>query len=180
MYLIVLWQSRWVQTFVSLLGLSQVDLGDGFEVDVPQSDAAISSSGGKSFLTGVHAENPCLHNMLNTTQEKHISHEPCSFSPCLPPLLFSELDLCLQLCLVPFSLDYIQWSPVRLNMWKWQVQRLLKEKSDSLISLKLKHITADTDVCVLWWRFCAETFCKTEKVSSVVLSSVLITSCYCY
>ena len=57
-----------VQTFVSLLRLPQVDLGDGFEVDVPQSDAAVPSSGGKSFLTGVHAEDPCLQiqNSQNT------------------------------------------------------------------------------------------------------------------
>lgn len=51
-----------VQTFVSLLRLSQIDLGDGFEVDVPQSDAAVPSSGGEPFLTCVHAEDPCLHN----------------------------------------------------------------------------------------------------------------------
>lgn len=49
-----------VQTFVALLRLSQVDLGDGFEVHVPQPDTAISPPSGKSFLTGVHAEDPRL------------------------------------------------------------------------------------------------------------------------
>jgi len=49
-------------TFVALLGLSKVDLGDGFEVDVPQSDAAVPSSRGEAFFTRVHAEDPRLNN----------------------------------------------------------------------------------------------------------------------
>lgn len=48
------------QTFVSVLHLPQVNLGDGFEVHVPESDAAVSSSCGKSFFTGMHAEDPSL------------------------------------------------------------------------------------------------------------------------
>lgn len=44
-----------------MLSLPQVDLGDGFEVDVPQADAAVSSSRGEPFLAGVHAEDPCLN-----------------------------------------------------------------------------------------------------------------------
>lgn len=72
--------STGIQTFVSLLGLPQVDLGDGFEVDVPQSDAAVSSSRGESFLTGVHAEDPRLSNMLHkNSRNRHISHQSCGF-----------------------------------------------------------------------------------------------------
>lgn len=53
-------------TFVSLLGLLQVDLGDGFEVNVPQPDAAVSASGGEAFLAGIHAEDASLntHNVV--------------------------------------------------------------------------------------------------------------------
>lgn len=54
------------QTFVPVLHLPQVDLGDGFEVHVPKSDAAVSSSCGESFFTCVHAEDPSLEQ---TTQE---------------------------------------------------------------------------------------------------------------
>lgn len=43
-----------------MLHLPQVDLGDGFEVHVPEADAAVSSSGGEALLTGVHAEDPSL------------------------------------------------------------------------------------------------------------------------
>lgn len=49
-----------IQTFVSVLHLPQVNLGDGFEVHVPESDAAVSPSCGKSFFTGMHAEDPSL------------------------------------------------------------------------------------------------------------------------
>lgn len=48
------------RTFVSLLGLPQVDLGDGFEVDVPESDAAVSASCGETLLAGEHAEDTSL------------------------------------------------------------------------------------------------------------------------
>lgn len=47
-------------TFVAVLHLPQVDLGDGLEVHVPQPDAAVPSSGGEALLAGVHAEDPGL------------------------------------------------------------------------------------------------------------------------
>lgn len=46
-----------------MLSLPQVDLGDGFEIHIPQSDAAVSSSRSKSFFAGMHAEDPCLNNV---------------------------------------------------------------------------------------------------------------------
>lgn len=56
-------------TFVSLLRLPQVDLGDGFEVDVPEADASVSTSGGEAFLTGIHAEDPSLHREMGNIQQ---------------------------------------------------------------------------------------------------------------
>lgn len=49
-------------TFVAMLCLPQVDLGYGFKVDIPQPDAAVSSSCGETLLTRVHAEDPRLNN----------------------------------------------------------------------------------------------------------------------
>lgn len=54
------------RTFVSLLGLSQVDLSDRFEVDVPQSDAAVSATGGETLFAGIHAEDTSLHTQTHT------------------------------------------------------------------------------------------------------------------
>lgn len=63
------------ETFVSVLSLPQVDLGNGFEIHVPQSDAAVSSSRSKSFFTGMHAEDPCLNNV--TGKKSVLLRVPC-------------------------------------------------------------------------------------------------------
>lgn len=55
-----------VCTFVSLLGLSEVDLGDRLEVGVPQPDAAVPASGGEALLARVHAEDTSLHTRTHT------------------------------------------------------------------------------------------------------------------
>lgn len=57
------------RTFVSLLGLSQVDLGDGFEVGVPQSDAAVSAARGEALLAGIHAEDTGLRTHTHAHNE---------------------------------------------------------------------------------------------------------------
>lgn len=51
-------------TFITLLSLSEVYLGDGFEVHVPESNTAVPTAGGETLLTRMHTEDPSLRNSI--------------------------------------------------------------------------------------------------------------------
>lgn len=45
-------------TFISLVRFPEINDSNWFEVEIPQPDATVSTSGGEALFTDIHAENP--------------------------------------------------------------------------------------------------------------------------